>query len=216
MFSSAWLITKNTMEVLAEIQASFYITLQQLLKDVFKYHEDLVRSRKRMKEQDVVDAVNLMQTTTTCLQKSKETYAQRVNELERLKKENATAKDVAKAENKLAKSRDEYRSYVEKYGRVRDNFEEKMIKATQLFQAHDQAYLQQMKAFLALFAHAVHDSASTASQVCAQYRGSVDRLDVEAILTHFVETKGTGRDRPGAYFSSFLGRERREKDAKYH
>uniref|UniRef100_A0A0R3RTY1 MHD domain-containing protein n=1 Tax=Elaeophora elaphi TaxID=1147741 RepID=A0A0R3RTY1_9BILA len=196
MFSNAWLVTKNTMELLTEIQASFYITLQHLLKDVFKYHDDLVRSRKKMKEQDVVDAVNLMQTTTTCLQKSKETYAQRVNELERLKKENATPKDISKAENKLNKSHDEYKGYVDKYGRVRADFEEKMIKATRLFQAHDQAFLIQMKAFMAVFARALDESASATSQVCALYRDSVDNLDIDGMLIKFVETKGTGKDRP--------------------
>lgn len=72
---------------------------------------------------------------------------------------------IFQAENKLAKSRDEYKSYVEKYGRVRDDFEEKMIKATRLFQAHDEAYLLQMKAFLAIFARALNDSAAAASQV---------------------------------------------------
>ncbi|KAM3719262.1 F-BAR domain only protein [Dirofilaria immitis] len=196
MFSNAWLVTKNTMELLTEIQASFYITLQHLLKDVFKYHDDLVRSRKKMKEQDVVDAVNLMQTTTTCLQKSKETYAQRVNELERLKKENATPKDISKAENKLNKSHDEYKGYVDKYGRVRADFEEKMIKATRLFQAHDQAFLLQMKAFMAVFARSLDESASATSQACALYRDSVDKLDIDDMLIKFVEVKGTGSDRP--------------------
>ncbi|CAG9536854.1 unnamed protein product [Cercopithifilaria johnstoni] len=196
MFSNAWLVTKNTMELLTEIQASFYITLQHLLKDVFKYHDDFVRSRKKMKEQDVVDAVNLMQTTTTCLQKSKETYAQRVNELERLKKENATPKDISKAENKLNKSHDEYKGYVDKYGRVRADFEEKMIKATRLFQAHDQAFLLQMKTFMAVFARAMDESASATSQVCALYRDSVNNLDIDGMLIKFVETKGTGKDRP--------------------
>uniref|UniRef100_A0AAF5RW76 MHD domain-containing protein n=1 Tax=Wuchereria bancrofti TaxID=6293 RepID=A0AAF5RW76_WUCBA len=196
MFANAWLVTKNTVELLTEIQASFYITLQHLLKDVFKYHDDLVRSRKKMKEQDVVDAVNLMQTTTTCLQKSKETYAQRVNELERLKKENATPKDISKAESKLNKSHDEYKGYVDKYGRIRADFEEKMIKATRLFQAHDQAFLLQMKTFMAIFARALDESASATSQVCALYRDSVDNLDIDEMLIKFVETKGTGKDRP--------------------
>ncbi|VDK61231.1 unnamed protein product [Onchocerca ochengi] len=196
MFSNAWLVTKNTMELLTEIQASFFITLQHLLKDVFKYHDDLVRSRKKMKEQDVVDAVNLMQTTTTCLQKSKETYAQRVNELERLKKENATPKDISKAENKLNKSHDEYKGYVDKYERVRADFEEKMIKATRLFQAHDEAFLLQMKAFMAIFARALDESASATSQVCALYRESVDKLDIDGMLIKFIEVKGTGSDRP--------------------
>jgi hypothetical protein len=38
------------------------------------------------------------------------------------------------AENKIVKARDEYRQYVEKYGVVRGNFEEKMVKAARAFQ----------------------------------------------------------------------------------
>lgn len=71
-----------------------------LSKDLIKYHDDLVKSRKRVKEQDVVDAVNLMQTTTTCLQKAKETYSQRCQELLAMKNENAQAKDLAKVSPK--------------------------------------------------------------------------------------------------------------------
>ncbi|MCP9261831.1 FCH domain only protein 2 [Dirofilaria immitis] len=162
MFSNAWLVTKNTMELLTEIQAAI---------------------EKKMKEQDVVDAVNLMQTTTTCLQKT-------------FKKENATPKDISKAENKLNKSHDEYKGYVDKYGRVRADFEEKMIKATRLFQAHDQAFLLQMKAFMAVFARSLDESASATSQACALYRDSVDKLDIDDMLIKFVEVKGTGSDRP--------------------
>lgn len=69
------------------------------------------------------------------------------------------------AENKLNKSHDEYKGYINKYGRVRADFEEKMIKATRLFQARDQAFLTQMKAFMGVFARALDESASAASQV---------------------------------------------------
>lgn len=54
---------------------------------------------------------------------------------------------------------------MEKYGRVRDDFEEKMIKATRTFQARDCTYLQQMRAFLGSFAIALDDSTVAASQV---------------------------------------------------
>ncbi|VDK48379.1 unnamed protein product [Anisakis simplex] len=208
--TSSWQVTKDMLDSLATIQSTFFQSLQQLLKDVLKYHEELVRSRKRMKEQDVVDAVNLMQTTTTCLQKvlitcvfisrfrvvSKETYAQRYAELERLKKENGTSKEILKAESKLTKSREEYRSYVEKYGRVRDEFEDKMIKAAHAFQEHHHAFLQQMKTFLCSFARVADLNASASSQVYSQYRETIDQLDVNDIMLKFVDIKGTGKDRP--------------------
>lgn len=51
-----------------------------------------------------MDAVNLMQTTTTCLQKAKENYAARFLEHEKLKKENALAKELSKSENRVKKA----------------------------------------------------------------------------------------------------------------
>uniref|UniRef100_A0A158R608 FCH domain only protein 2 n=1 Tax=Syphacia muris TaxID=451379 RepID=A0A158R608_9BILA len=195
-FAETWNITKETFENLAEIQSALFVKLQQLLKDVVRYHEDLVRSRKRVKEQDVIDAVNLMQTTTTCLQKSKETYVQRCSELEKLRKENALAKETAKAENKVLKSRDEYKSYVEKYERVRAEFEEKMVKATRAFQAHDHAFLQQMKNFFISFALSLEDATTASLKVYAKYRGAVDEIDINNIMLKFIEMKGTGKDRP--------------------
>ncbi|VDK52341.1 unnamed protein product [Cylicostephanus goldi] len=124
--------------------------LQDLAKEIAKYKEDLTRARKEAKQQDIIDAVNLMQTTTTCLQKSKETYFARCAELEKLKKEsNVNQKEIGKVadfdtfimEMKMFKSKEEYRGYVEKYEMVRKDFEEKMERACKFFQAHDRFVL---------------------------------------------------------------------------
>lgn len=68
-FVDSWRLTKGTLELWLEIQASLMKNLSDLSKEIIKYHDELVKSRKRAKEYDVLDAVNLMQTTTTCLQK---------------------------------------------------------------------------------------------------------------------------------------------------
>ncbi|KAK6036898.1 hypothetical protein COOONC_25597, partial [Cooperia oncophora] len=94
---SGWTLTKGTLELLAEIHVMLVKNLQDLAKEVAKYKEDLVKARKEAKQQDILDAVNLMQTTTTCLQKSKETYYARCAELEKLKKEaNVPPKEITK------------------------------------------------------------------------------------------------------------------------
>uniref|UniRef100_A0A914DI32 MHD domain-containing protein n=1 Tax=Acrobeloides nanus TaxID=290746 RepID=A0A914DI32_9BILA len=195
-FVESWRLTKGTLELWCEIQGSCIKNLVDLSKDLIKYHDDLVKSRKRVKEQDVVDAVNLMQTTTTCLQKAKETYSQRCQELLTLKNENAPAKDVAKMKSKVAKAFEEYKSYVEKYAVIRENFEQKMLKSTKAFQAHDTAHLQQMKNFFIHLARSMDDAHSAVSQVTTDYRQSIERMDIDDIMMKFVEEKGTGRDRP--------------------
>uniref|UniRef100_A0A7E4VJ99 MHD domain-containing protein n=1 Tax=Panagrellus redivivus TaxID=6233 RepID=A0A7E4VJ99_PANRE len=196
-FVDSWRLTKGTFELYCEIQSNVVKNLIDLSRDVIKYHDDLVKSRKRVKEQDVIDAVNMMQTTTTCLQKAKETYQHRCAELQSLKSEpNANAKDLAKMKTKVVKAHEEYRSYVEKYAGVRDTFEEKMIKASRAFQAHDQSHLQQMKTFFIQLASAIDDSQNAVSQVTGDYKNMLTQVDIENIMVKFVEEKGTGNEKP--------------------
>uniref|UniRef100_A0AC34FRL5 F-BAR domain-containing protein n=1 Tax=Panagrolaimus sp. ES5 TaxID=591445 RepID=A0AC34FRL5_9BILA len=194
-FVDSWRLTKGTIELYCDIQSSVLKNLIDLSKDVIKYHDDLVKSRKRVKVQDVVDAVNLMQTTTTCLQKAKETYQQRCAELLAMKNE-TQSKEVLKMKSKVAKAHEEYKSYVEKYAHVRDNFEEKMLKSTKSFQAHDTAHLQQMKTFFSQFGRSLDDAQGSIAQVTGDYRNSLQQIDIENIMVRFVEEKGTGTDKP--------------------
>lgn len=69
VFVESWRTTKGTLELWSEIQTTLVKNLNDLNKEIAKYHDELVKSRKKLKEQEVIDAVNLMQTTTTCLQK---------------------------------------------------------------------------------------------------------------------------------------------------
>lgn len=60
------------------------------------------------------------------LQKAKDIYIQKSGELDKLKKDNASSKDIEKAELKLKKSQDDYKVLVDKYNTVKDEFEKKM------------------------------------------------------------------------------------------
>jgi menaquinone-dependent protoporphyrinogen IX oxidase len=90
--------------------------------------------------------------------------------------------------------------YVEKYGTVRDNFENKLHKAASVFQEHDNAFLKQFKSFMCTFARSLDDSQSAVSQVTADYRQSLDQIDVQAIMAKFIEERGTGNQRPRINF----------------
>ncbi|KAI6184307.1 FCH domain only protein 2 [Aphelenchoides bicaudatus] len=195
-FAESWRLTKSTLELWFEIQTTLVKNLSDLSRDILRFHDDMVKSRKRIKDQDTVDAVNLIQTTTTCLQKAKETYLQRCSEMANLKQENANTKELLKVKNKLTKSHEEYKMYVNKYGQVRDNFVEKMQKSAVVFQENDTNFLNQYKTFLCSFARSLDDSQSAVSQVTGDYSQSLKSIDVQAIMLKFVEERGTGTDRP--------------------
>lgn len=76
-----------------------------------------------------MDAVQIIQSTTLALQKAKDIYVQKGGELDKLRKDNASAKDIEKAELKLKKAQDDYKILVDKYSAVKEEFEKKMSAA---------------------------------------------------------------------------------------
>lgn len=63
------------------------------------------------------------------LQKAKDAYVQKGGELDKLRKDNASSKDIEKAELKLKKAQDDYKVLVDKYSAVKEEFEKKMTSA---------------------------------------------------------------------------------------
>jgi F-BAR domain only protein len=85
----------------------------------------------QVKEEESItlDVVQSMQATTLAVQKAKDVYTQRSLELDRLRKENASAKDIEKSEIKTRKAQEEYKALVDKYAATKEDFEKKMLTA---------------------------------------------------------------------------------------
>jgi hypothetical protein len=66
-----------------------------------------------------------MKESTTAVQKAKEVYNSRQQEVEKIKKDNSP-KDIEKAESKLKKHQDDYKGLVEKHNIIKMEFEKKM------------------------------------------------------------------------------------------
>ncbi|CAJ0945550.1 unnamed protein product, partial [Mesorhabditis belari] len=196
-FMPGWALAKGTIELLAEIHAAFLKSLQELSRELSRYQDEFQKSRKKAKDQDVIDTVNLMQTTTTCLQKAKETYVSRFNELEKLRRDaSASAKEINKTESKLLKAKEEYRQYVEKYEQIRVQYERKMENACALFQAMDMDHYSALRQYLLTYSVQQQDTMNAALQVCSQFRESIQAIDVSCFIENFIKKSGTGKDRP--------------------
>lgn len=83
-------------------------------------------------ESTTLEVAQLIQSTSVTLQKAKDSYMQRGIELDKLKKDNASLKELEKAEVKLKKAQEEYKSHVEKYATIKEDFEKKMSCACQV------------------------------------------------------------------------------------
>ncbi|CAI2347185.1 unnamed protein product [Caenorhabditis sp. 36 PRJEB53466] len=192
-----WLLTKGTMELISEIHLMLVKNLQDLSKEVLKYKEDVNRTRKELKQPTVADAVNMMQTTTTCLQKAKETYQHRCQELEKAKKEtNINVKEISKIELKVARARDEYKNYVEKYEAVREVFETKMSESCKKFQTFDRSLYASVQQFMLHFANHSTEMSSASMQVAEQFRESIQHLNADEFVRKFIKTRSTGTEKP--------------------
>jgi rubrerythrin len=80
-------------------------------------------------ESGTLEVVQAIQSTTLTLQKAKDAYTQKGLEFDKLKKENASAKDLEKAEAKLKKAQEDYKNLIEKYSAIKEDFEKKMSLA---------------------------------------------------------------------------------------
>lgn len=131
------------------------------------------------------------------VQKSKDTYTQRGLELEKLRKDNASLKEIEKAEIKLRKAQEEYKGYVEKYTTIKDDFEKKMCVTCKNFQELEISHLVHMKEFLHSYAEVVDWTHDQMGKVHKEFRQQCVELTVDQLLEQFVRNKSTGLERPG-------------------
>lgn len=148
-------------------------------------------------ESGTLEVVQAMQNVTLNVQKSKDVYNQRFMEFERLKKENASAKDLEKSEQKLKRAHEDYKNFVEKYSAVKDEFERKMSASVKNFQQLEISHLMHMKEFLNNFADVIEWAHSESGKIYKDFRQQCIELTIDQLLDQFIRNKSTGLERPG-------------------
>ena len=143
------------------------LKLQELLKDIQKYLEEQVRKHKTMKdaEQDTSNVVQTIQNLSTALQKAKEAYVARSQEIDKLRRENGSVKDIERVEGRLKKAAEDYKVQIEKYSTIRQDFEKKMSSSSQHFQVLEEQHLQQMLEFCHAYCRTLEFEQETLSEV---------------------------------------------------
>lgn len=199
-FAPLWLILKSSSEKLSSLHAQMVQRFQELIKDVLKYSDEQHRKHKQCKEEEsgTSDVVQSIQQTTVSMQKAKEAFNARSIECEKLRRENASSKEIEKAEVKCKKACEEYKLYIDKYSNIREEFEKKMTISCQHFQSLEEAHIRQIKVFLSNYANVLESGHALIGQVHVEFQQQCSEMDVDKLLEYFVNTRGTGRERPGA------------------
>ncbi|XP_041360186.1 F-BAR domain only protein 2-like isoform X2 [Gigantopelta aegis] len=198
-YAPFWNILKSLVEKLANLHMQLVHTWSDLIKDIVRYYEEQHKRHKAMKEEEseTLNAVQSIQQTIVAVHKAKELYHTRCIELERLKRDNASQKDLEKSETKYKKARDEYKSLIDKYATVRSEFETKMTSSCCHFQEKEEEHISQMKDFIDTYARSWENQHVVLGQAYSELKRNCDELSIQKLLDAFVEAKKTGTTKPG-------------------
>ena len=173
-FTPLLLAFKVTADKLSGIHNQWSLKLNDLVRDVLKYNDEQQKKHKQIKDEEspTLEAVKNIQDTTVLLHKAKEIYKQKCAELEKLKRDNASQKDLEKAESKFRKAQDDYKSLVDKYCVSRDDFERKMTLAAKHFQEVESAHLKQMREFVENYCQLIDNNNNSLGRVIFCFKNS--------------------------------------------
>ncbi|XP_063607357.1 F-BAR domain only protein 2-like [Penaeus indicus] len=159
-----FVVLRQSSEKLSNIHSHTVQRVQDLVKEVVKYNEDLHKKYK--------------------------------GDLEKVRRDGASPKDVEKAEAKLRKAHDEYRSLVEKYNTIREEFEKRMTTSCMKFQSVEESHLAQMLQFVQTYINVLQSNHEAMGQVHRDLLSQYSQFSVEKLLDQFALSKHTGLEKP--------------------
>ncbi|XP_030375017.1 F-BAR domain only protein 2 isoform X3 [Scaptodrosophila lebanonensis] len=197
-FAPVWTILRTSAEKLSTLHMQMVQKLSELVKDVAKYADELHKKHKTVKEEEsqTLECVQAIQTSTVAVQKLRDLYASKVLELEKLRKDNASHKDVEKLETKLKKLQDDYRALLDKHNPIKNEFERRMTQTCKRFQEIEEVHLRQMKEFLSTYLEMLQNNHDMVGQVHSDFKRQFVDMSVDKLLEQFVLNKYTGLEKP--------------------
>lgn len=197
-FAPLWQVLRTSIEKIAGLHLQMMHKVNELVKEVCKYTEELQKKHKLVKEEQgpTLEIVQTIQSTTLVLQKAKDVYQQKCEELDKLKRDSTSAKDLEKAEIKVKKAQEDYKTIVDKYALIKEDFEKKMSISCKYFQQVEEAHLRQMKEFLNTYTEVIESNHDLIGQICLEFKRQCVELTIEKLLEQFVLRKYTGLEKP--------------------
>ncbi|KAK7078552.1 hypothetical protein SK128_028462 [Halocaridina rubra] len=198
--SPIFVVLRQSSEKLSSIHSHTVQRVQDLVKEVVKYGDDLHKKHKGVKDEEsqTEEIVKSIQTTGGLAQKAREMYSQRCQDLEKVRRDGASPKDVEKAEAKLRKAHDEYRALVEKYNSIREEFEKRMTTSCMKFQTVEESHLAQMLQFVQTYINLLQSNHDAMGQIHRDLLNQYSQFSIDKLLDQFALAKHTGLEKPNA------------------
>ncbi|KAM7360769.1 F-BAR domain only protein 2 isoform 2-T2 [Cochliomyia hominivorax] len=197
-FSPVWTILRTSAEKLSTLHMQMVQKLTELVKDVTKYTDELHKKHKTVKEDEAqtLECVKAIQTSTADVQKARDMYNSRAQELEKLRKDNSSQKDIDKLEIKLRKLQEDYKVLLDKHNPIKNEFERRMTQTCKHFQEIEEMHLRQMKEFLSTYLELLQNNHDMVGQVHSDFKRQFLDMTVDKLLEQFVLNKYTGLEKP--------------------
>ncbi|XP_062126401.1 F-BAR domain only protein 2 isoform X2 [Drosophila sulfurigaster albostrigata] len=197
-FAPVWTILRTSAEKLSTLHMQMVQKLTELVKDVAKYADELHKKHKCVKDEEsqTLECVQAIQTSTVAVQKLRDLYASKVQELEKLRKDNGSHKDAEKLESKLKKLQEEYKALLDKHNPIKNEFERRMTQTCKRFQEIEEVHLRQMKEFLSTYLEMLQNNHDMVGQVHSDFKRQFVDMSVDKLLEQFVLNKYTGLEKP--------------------
>jgi len=198
-FSPVWQAVKASLEKISAAHSDLSKKWQDLIKDVHKHTEGLVKKYKTIKESQTSTQETMlsMQSISTHLSKSKDAYNAKFSDYKKLLMDKATIKKIEKSEADFKKATEDYKNNVTKYNSTREEFQSKMSNSADSFQESETEYLVQMDEFMKKYASIQEEKHTEIGELHYEFHSSLSALSVDTLLEKFIEAKGTGTDPPG-------------------
>jgi DNA repair exonuclease SbcCD ATPase subunit len=212
--SPVYALIKDLNEHTAWTHLHYMNRIHELNKEIQSYYTDLRKKKKKIRQGETKTAqiVEEFRATKQQLAKSKEQYHQLCFELEKQKQtleinqQQATPNpsvlsslnnNISRLEKRVQNSLEEYKMAIDKYNAFRVEYEQKFTDSCNIFQAHEEAHISQIKTFLFSYIQLVAQLNASRQKNLNECNHKLNNMCTnEYLLQQFLVVKSTGQSRP--------------------
>jgi DNA repair exonuclease SbcCD ATPase subunit len=195
-FYPLWSPIKELNERLNSVHLQQIQQTNEIVKEIQRYYDDLNKKLKRIRDNEAPtqQCVQNFQEITQLLTKSKEQY--HAIAIEHEKQRRADNSNIQKLEKKLKQSLDEYKSNIEKYNNIRNDYERRLNDSFQNFQVSEETHLKQMRSLIENYGKLLINNNQNKTYAYQEFNGKIEYLNNDYLIQVFIDNKRTGAERP--------------------
>lgn len=107
---------------------------------------------------------------------------------------------LQKLEKKLRQAFEDYKTSIDKYNLIREEYERKLAESCDNFQFAEETHLKQMRVFIESYSILLNSLNSSKTQIYGDFQSKFEQYTSDYLMQIFIENKRTGTERPEPVF----------------